>query len=239
MGQVYDVGAFEKMLDQGLALADWPGFAARRAASQARGKLRGRGIATFLEWTGGNALEEQVQVRITADGFVELTSAPMAMGQGIATSYAQLAVDVFGVPIERIRILQGDTDRANGFGSAGSRSLFTGGAAVRVASQNAIDKSKDLAGLAFEAPAADIEYAAGRFTVAGTDLGIGLFELAQRQPGAAILAQGGATAAAPSWPNACHVCEVEIDPATGETRIVAAASPPSWNGPVATRWKRR
>ena len=224
MAQVYDSGQFEKILDQGLALADWDGFAARRAASQARGLLRGRGIATFLEWTGGMALAEQVQVRVTAEGFVELTSATMGMGQGIATSYVQLAVDVFGVPMDRIRILQGDTDRANGFGSAGSRSLFTGGAALKVASQNAVDQARQLAGKALEAAAADIEYAAGRFTVAGTDLGIGLFELAGRQPGAAIVAEGGATASAPSWPNGCHVCEVEIDPATGETRVVAYAS---------------
>lgn len=224
MGQTYDSGRFEHILDQGLALADWDGFGRRRAETEARGLLRGRGIATFLEWTGGNALEEQVQVRITADGFVELTSATMAMGQGIATSYAQLAVDVFGVPIERIRILQGDTDRANGFGSAGSRSLFTGGAAVRVASQRAVDAGRALAAESLEAPAADIEYAAGRYTVAGTDLGVGLFELAQAQPAAAILAEGGARAAAPSWPNGCHVCEVEIDPATGDVRIVAYAS---------------
>ena len=224
MAQVYDSGQFEKILDQGLALADWDGFAARREASQARGLLRGRGIATFLEWTGGMALAEQVQVRVTAEGFVELTSATMGMGQGIATSYVQLAVDVFGVPMDRIRILQGDTDRANGFGSAGSRSLFTGGAALKVASQNAVDQARQLAGKALEAAAADIEYAAGRFTVAGTDLGIGLFELAGRQPGAAIVAEGEATASAPSWPNGCHVCEVEIDPATGETRVVAYAS---------------
>ncbi len=224
MAQVYDSGQFEKVLDQGLALADWDGFAARRVASQARGLLRGRGIASFLEWTGGMALAEQVHVRVTAEGFVELTSATMGMGQGIATSYVQLAVDVFGVPMDRIRILQGDTDRANGFGSAGSRSLFTGGAALKVASQNAIDQARQLAGKALEAAAADIEYAAGRFTVAGTDLGIGLFELAGRQPGAAIVAEGGATASAPSWPNACHICEIEIDPATGETRVVAYAS---------------
>ncbi|CAD5371898.1 Xanthine dehydrogenase family protein molybdopterin-binding subunit [Rubrivivax sp. A210] len=224
MGQTYDSGQFARMLDQGLELADWGGYAARREASRARGLLRGRGIATFLEWTGANALEEQVQVRVTADGFVELTSATMAMGQGIATSYAQLAVDVFGVPLERIRILQGDTDRANGFGSAGSRSLFTGGAAVQVASKAAVDQGKELAAQALEAPAADIEYAAGRYTVAGTDLGIGLFDLARRQPAAVILAEGGAKAAAPSWPNGCHVCEVEIDPATGQVRVVAYAS---------------
>ena len=224
MGQTYDCGQFASLLAQCQTLADYSGFDARRAESKARGKLRGRGLATFLEWTGGNALEEQVQVRVTADGFIELTSATMPMGQGIATSYAQLAVDVFGVPLDRIRVLQGDTDRANGFGSAGSRSLFTGGAAVATASTNAIAKAQDLAAEALEAPAADIEYREGRFTVAGTDLGIGLFELAQRQPGAAIVADGGSKASAPSWPNAAHCCEVEIDPATGVVEIVAYAS---------------
>ena len=228
MGQTYDSGNFEQVLDQGLALADWHGFAARRAASENKGLLRGRGIATFLEWTGGNALEENVQVRVTADangeGWVELTSATMAMGQGIATSYAQLAVDMFGVPLDRIRILQGDTDRANGFGSAGSRSLFTGGAAARVASLRAVEVGKGLAAEALEAAAADIEYDTGRYTVAGTDLSIGLFELAMRQPTAVIWAEGSAKASAPTWPNGCHICEVEIDPATGDTRIVAYAS---------------
>jgi len=224
MGQTYDSGAFERMLDQGLALADWAGFDARRAQSQAQGKLRGRGIATFLEWTGGNALEEKVTVEVTADGYIELGSATQAMGQGIATSYAQLAVDVFGVPIERIRVLQGDTDRANGFGSAGSRSLFTGGSAVSVASQNTVDEARDLAASALEAPARDLEYRDGRFEVAGTDLGIGLFELAARQPQARIRVEGSAKAGGPSWPNGCHICEVEIDPVTGAVQVVAYAS---------------
>jgi carbon-monoxide dehydrogenase large subunit len=224
MGQTYDSGRFESILDQALVLADWPGFDARCAASQAAGKLRGRGLASFLEWTGGNALEEKVQVRVAADGFVELVSATMPMGQGIATSYTQLAVDVFGLPPERIRIVQGDTDRSNGFGSAGSRSLFTGGAALRVAAQQTVAQAQDLAAQALEAPATDIEYHEGRFTVAGTDLGIGLFELAARQPGAAILAEGGAKASAPSWPNGCHIAEVEVDPDTGEVTVVAYAS---------------
>lgn len=224
MGQTYDSGQFARILDQGLALADWGGFAARRAESEARGKLRGRGIATFLEWTGGNALEERVVVDVTADGFIELTSATQAMGQGIATSYAQLAVDVFGVPIERIRVLQGDTDRANGFGSAGSRSLFTGGSAVQVASERTVDTAKQLAGDALEAPAADIEYREGRLTVAGTDLGIGLFELAGRQPTGRITVDVTNAVSAPSWPNGCHICEVEIDPRTGQLALVAYAS---------------
>lgn len=224
LGQTYDTGHFEKILDQALALADWAGYAARRAASAQRGKLRGRGIVTFLEWTGGNAFEEQVSVNVTADGFIEIGSATQQMGQGIQTSYAQLAVDVFGVPIECIRILQGDTDRANGFGSAGSRSLFTGGSAVQVAAQKTVDHSRELASQALEAPAADIEYREGRFVVAGTDLGIGLFELAARQPGARISLSASNTVAGPSWPNGCHVCEVEVDRDTGEVQIVAYAS---------------
>jgi aerobic carbon-monoxide dehydrogenase large subunit len=221
---VYDCGEFEKILDQGLALADWNGFAARRAQSEQRGKLRGRGIATFLEWTGGNNLVENATVNVLPEGIIELTSATQAMGQGIATSYAQLAVDVFGVPIEKIRVLQGDTDRANGFGSAGSRSLFTGGGAVHVASERTVEHAKQLAGEALEAAASDIEYRAGRFNVVGTDLGIGLFELAAKQRSARITVDGTATAGAPSWPNACHICEVEVDPDTGEVEVVAYAS---------------
>ena len=224
MQQVYDTGRFEQILDQGLALADWNGYAARREASRQNGKLRGRGIATFLEWTGGNVLEEKVAVNVRADGIIELHSATQAMGQGIATSYAQLAVDVFGVSIDKIRVLQGDTDRAQGFGSAGSRSLFTGGSAVHVASQRTIAHAKDLASEALEASAGDIEYEAGRFKVAGTDIGIGLFELAARQPQARIVVDASATTGGPTWPNACHVCEVEIDPDTGVVEVVAYAS---------------
>jgi aerobic carbon-monoxide dehydrogenase large subunit len=224
MAQTYDCGQFEKMLDQGLALADWSGYDARRAQSAARGKLRGRGIATFLEWTGGNALVENVTVNVLPEGIIELTSATQAMGQGIATSYAQLAVDVFGVPLDRIRVLQGDTDRANGFGSAGSRSLFTGGAAVQVASQNTVEHAKQLAGEALEVAATDIEYRNGRFNVVGTDKAIGLFELAGQQGTARITVDGSATAGAPSWPNGCHICEVEVDRETGTVEIVAYAS---------------
>jgi carbon-monoxide dehydrogenase large subunit len=224
LGQTYDSGHFEKILDQGLALADWQGYEARRAQSQARGRLRGRSVVTFLEWTGGNAFEEHVSVNVTADGYIEIGSATQQMGQGIQTSYAQLAVDVFGVPIERIRILQGDTDRANGFGSAGSRSLFTGGSAVQVGAQKTVDHARELASQALEAPATDIEYREGRFVVAGTDLGIGLFDLAGRQPEGRISVNASSTVAGPSWPNGCHVCEVEVDPDTGRVEIVAYAS---------------
>jgi carbon-monoxide dehydrogenase large subunit len=224
MQQVYDCGEFEKIMDRTLAVADWKGFDARRAQSVARGKLRGRGIATFLEWTGGNVLTELVTVNVLPEGIIELTSATQGMGQGIQTSYVQLAVDVFGVPPERIRIVQGDTDVANGFGSAGSRSLFTGGSAVKVASEQTIDHAKSLAAQALEASADDIGYSEGRFTVAGTDVAIDLFELAGKQQDARIHVEASASASAPSWPNACHICEVEIDPATGEVEIAAYAS---------------
>ena len=179
MGQVYDSGHFEQILDQGLALADWDGFAARRAAAEQRGRLRGRGIATFLEWTGGNVFEERVAVEVAADGFIEIYSATQAMGQGIATSYAQLAVDVFGVPIERIRDLQGDTDRGQRLRQrrlALAVHRRRGGAGRRRAHGRRARRSSPADAL--EAAPADIEYAAGRFSVAGTDLGIGLFELA-------------------------------------------------------------
>jgi carbon-monoxide dehydrogenase large subunit len=224
MAQVYDCGEFEKILDQGLKLADWNGFGARRAASQRKGKLRGRGIATFLEWTSGMAYEERVTVTVTPDGMIEVCSAVQQMGQGIATSLAQLAVDVFQVPIDRIRVVMGDTDRNNGFGSAGSRSLYIGGSAVHVASQQTIDEAKSMAAEALEAPARDIEYKAGRFNVSGTDLGIGLFELAGKQKDARIFVDAKNAVGGPSWPNACHVCEVEIDPDTGHVDVVAYAS---------------
>ncbi len=224
MAQVYDCGQFEKILDQGLKLADWHGYAARREASKRAGKLRGRGIATFLEWTSGMAYEERVTVTVTPDGMIEVVSAVQGMGQGIATSLAQLAVDVFQVPLDRIRVVMGDTDRNNGFGSAGSRSLFIGGSSVHVASQRTIDEARKMAADALEAPAADIEYKAGRFNVAGTDLGIGLFELAGQQKGERIYVDSTSSVGGPSWPNACHVCEVEIDPDTGAVQVVAYSS---------------
>ncbi|KGM34560.1 xanthine dehydrogenase family protein molybdopterin-binding subunit [Inquilinus limosus] len=224
MGQTYDSGKFGSIIDQAVTLADWDGFAAREAESQARGKLRGRGLASFLEWTGGNVFEERVTVQVSGDGGIEVYAATMPMGQGIATSYAQLVVDVFGVPIEKIRIVMGDTDRGQGFGSAGSRSLFTAGSAIRHASEQAVDTGRELAGDALEAAAADIEYADGVFRIAGTDRAIGLFELADRQPDRRIFIDATSTVKGPSWPNGCHICEIELDPETGTVDIVSYVS---------------
>jgi carbon-monoxide dehydrogenase large subunit len=224
-------------MDQALVLADWDGFAARAAESKQRGLLRGLGISTFLEWTGGNALEERVTLEIKAptlvasrtalpadDGIIEVFTAVNAMGQGIQTSLAQLMVDAFGVPMEKIRVVMGDTDRGDGFGSAGSRSLFTGGSALQVGAERTIATAKQLAARELEAAEHDIEYANGQFKVAGTDLSIDLFTLAARQSEQRIFMESVTAVAGPSWPNGCHISEVEIDPQTGQVAVVAYAS---------------
>ena len=229
MGQTYDSGSFARILDEGLKAADWTSFAGRFDASGARGRLRGRGIATFLEWTGGNVFEERVTVAVKGPngdkgGEIEVYATTQAMGQGIATSYAQLAVDVFGVPIEQIKVVLGDSDRGSGFGSAGSRSLFTAGSAIKVASDKAVDTAKDLAAEALEAAAADLEYRDAVISVAGTDRRIGLFDLAARQPEGRILVDISHSVSGPTWPNGCHICEVELDPDTGEVEVLSYVS---------------
>jgi carbon-monoxide dehydrogenase large subunit len=224
MAQVYDSGDFEAVLDAGLKVADWTGFANREAESRARGKLRGRGFASFLEWTGGNAFEERVTCEVSGDGNVEVYATTMPMGQGIATSYAQLVVDTFGLDISKVKVVTGDSDRGTGFGSAGSRSLFTAGSAIDAASKETVARGRELAADALEAASADIEYAEGEFRVAGTDRAIGLFELAARQPERRIFVDSTTKVGGPSWPNGCHVCEVEIDPETGVVEVVAYAS---------------
>ncbi|MCA3416512.1 MAG: xanthine dehydrogenase family protein molybdopterin-binding subunit [Roseomonas sp.] len=219
MGQSYDSGSFEKIMDQALVAADWQGFSARAAQSAKAGKLRGRGIATFLEWTGGNVFEERVTVAVKANREIEIYATTQAMGQGIATSYAQLAVDVFGVSLDNIKIVMGDSDRGSGFGSAGSRSLFTAGSAVKVAADKTVDKARDLAADALEVAPVDLEYLAGAFQVAGTDRRIGLFDLAAKQPEGRIFIDSTSAVSGPTWPNGCHIAEVEIDPDTGEVAI--------------------
>jgi carbon-monoxide dehydrogenase large subunit len=224
MGQVYDSGKFGSILEQALTLGKWQDFAGREAESRKRGRLRGRGLASFLEWTGGNAFEERVTIAVTGAGEIEVYATTGPMGQGIETSYAQLVVDVFGVPIEKIRMIHGDTDRGSGFGSAGSRSLFVAGSAVRHASEKAVATGRELASDALEAASADIDYAEGVFRVAGTDRHIGLFELAQRQPDQRIFIDATSKVDGPSWPNGAHICEVEIDPETGAVEILSYVS---------------
>jgi carbon-monoxide dehydrogenase large subunit len=220
VGELYDSGEFERMLDNVLAAADWNGFPARREASRKRGRLRGRGLATYLEWTGALPTET-VDIEVGADGSVTVYSGTQAMGQGLETAYTQLVTEVLGVEPRHVRIVQGDTDRATGVGSVGSRSAFVGGSAVVAAGRKTIVRGKELAAEALEAAAADIEYANGRFSIAGTDRGIGLAELAGRQPQKVLRVSATETPSTPSWPNGAQVCEVEIDPETGESRVVA------------------
>jgi len=219
MGQTYDVGQFEAVMNSGLELSQWNSFESRAAQSAKKGLWRGLGVSTFLEWTGGNALEESVQVRILPDGTIEVFSAVIAMGQGIATSLAQLVVDIFDVPLSQIKIVLGDTDRGNGFGSAGSRSLFTGGSAVSMGAQQTLEKARELTAKDLEVSPQDLRYENAKFVVPGTDLQRTLGQIAATQPNQTIEVDSKTTSSGPTWPNGCHVCEVEIDPQTGEVTL--------------------
>jgi carbon-monoxide dehydrogenase large subunit len=214
MHKTYDSGQFELVMNKAIALAEWEGFAARAADAKTRRRLRGRGMATFLEWTGADVFEERVTVTVSAtdenEGEIEIFNALQAMGQGLATTFAQVAVDVFGVPIGKIRIVQGDTDRGTGFGSAGSRSLFVGGSAVRVAAERTIDKAQQLAAEELEAAAADIEYSDGVFSIAGTDRRIGLFSRA-KQPSRRIVLTRRARRRSDVAQRLPHLRGVEVD----------------------------
>jgi carbon-monoxide dehydrogenase large subunit len=207
------------MLDRILEQAEWSGYDKRRQESKARGKLRGRALSTFLEWTGV-VHEETVDLHVEADGTVKVFTAMQAMGQGIETSYVQIIAETLDIDPDKIVIVQGDSDVAQGIGSMGSRSLYIGGSAMLTASQQTIEKGRELAGEALEAAAGDIQYQNGRFKVAGTDLGVGLFELAGKQPDRRIAIKTLQKVGGPSWPNGAHVCEVEVDPETGEVAIV-------------------
>ena len=224
MGQTYDTGAFGRILERGLALAKLDDFESRAATSAERGMWRGFGVASFLEWTSGNSFTEEVNIQIMADGSVEVFTAVLPMGQGIQTSLTQLVADVFDLPAEKIRVVMGDTDRGNGFGSAGSRSIFTGGGAVSEGSAKALELARSLAAEALETAVEDLDYAQARFTVKGTDVAIELGEVAKLQADQRIVVESSTTAGAPTWPNGCHVCEVEINPETGECEVVAYSS---------------
>jgi carbon-monoxide dehydrogenase large subunit len=223
LGDTYDVGNFGGVLDKLLAHADWAGFVARREASQRAGRLRGRGLSVYLEWTGALPTET-VDIEVNAQGEVTVFSGTQAMGQGLETSYTQLVTEVLGMPVEKVRIVQGDTDRANGVGSVGSRSAFVGGSAVVAAGRRVIVEGKALAAEALEAAQADLEYRDGRFRIAGTDRAITLGELAGRQARKVFRVSATETPSTPSWPNGAQACEVEIDRETGEVKLAALVS---------------
>jgi aerobic carbon-monoxide dehydrogenase large subunit len=220
VGQVYDSGAFAHMLDRATKLADWDGFAARRRAAKKQGLLYGRGLTSYIEWTGGRAHTEKVSLHATAEGRVILHSGTMAMGQGLQTTYTQMLSQSLGIPMDRIDIVQGDTDLAIGFGSVGSRSLFVGGTAVAVSADDMIRKAREKASNLLETSVEDIEYRDGFLTVVGTDRRISLFDIAKGEDGARLSVDSEGEVDGPSWPNGTHICEVEVDPETGVARVV-------------------
>jgi aerobic carbon-monoxide dehydrogenase large subunit len=220
VGQVYDSGAFAHMLERASELADWDGFAARKKAAKKKGLLYGRGLTSYIEWTGGRAHTEKVSLHATAEGRVVLHSGTMAMGQGLQTTYSQMVAASLGVAMDKIDVIQGDTDLATGFGSVGSRSLFVGGTAVAVSASDMIAKAREKASNLLETSIDDIEYRDGWLTVVGTDRRIGLFELAKKESGARLSVDSEGEVDGPSWPNGTHICEVEIDPETGVSKVV-------------------
>jgi carbon-monoxide dehydrogenase large subunit len=219
-GQTYDCGDFPRLLKQALAAADWDGFAARKAAAAKRGRLYGRGLACYIEITGSARVTEAVILTVEADGGVTLVSGTQQIGQGIQSSYAQIVAELLGVPPEAVRVIQGDTDVAKtGGGAGGSRSLQVGGSATLIGARVLIEAGKALAAKELEAAALDIEFAEGRYRIAGTDRSIGLAELAARQPERRISITHSETVKGQTWPNGCQVCEAEVDPDTGVVRL--------------------
>jgi carbon-monoxide dehydrogenase large subunit len=215
VGETYDTGDFNLFLTKTLEAADWDGFAARKAEAEKRGKLYGRGLASYVEWTSAMVMNEMAHYEVKADGKVVIWMGTQGMGQGLQTSFTQLASELLGIDASQIEIAMGDSDRVGGVGSMGSRSAYIGGSAVLTGSEKLVNKGKELAADALEASAADIVYAAGRFTITGTDRAIGLGELAARQPDKRIFIENVNSVAGIAWPNGAHVGEVEIDPDTG------------------------
>jgi carbon-monoxide dehydrogenase large subunit len=228
----YDSGEFTAVLDKALVLADWDGFERRKRESEALGRLRGRGIGSYLEVTAPPS-KEMGGIRFEPDGTVTIITGTLDYGQGHASPLAQVLVDKLGIPFERIRLLQGDSDELiAGGGTGGSRSMMASGTALVEASAQVVARGKEIAGFVLEAASADIEFAAGRFTIAGTDRSIGLMDLSARlRVGLELppelpqtLDIGIASNNPPSaFPNGCHIAEVEVDPATGIVAVVKYA----------------
>jgi len=229
LGMTYDCGDYGKIMDRALALSDWKGFNKRKRESKRAGKLRGIGLANYLEITSGSP-REYSKVQVHPEGRVDVTIGTLSSGQGHETSFAQCVGEWLGVEVDSIRLIQGDTDIVPiGGGSHSARSMRMGGVVMGKASQAVIDKGSRIAAQVLETDPADVAFAEGRFTVKGTDRSIGLFEVARasrerndlpedlRGPLAADCEEFIRMAA---FPFGCAVCEVEIDPDTGHVEIV-------------------
>jgi len=226
----YDVGDFQGVLKQALEMADYRGLKKRKRESKKRGVLRGFGVGCYLEVTAGGG-KELGSVHFEEGDTVTIIAGSMDFGTGHATTYAQIVSDKLGIPFDRIRLVEGDSDRMSyGGGSGGSRSvMFTGTALVETAAL-VIEKGKQVASHVLEASVSDIDFKAGRFVIAGTDRSIGLLELAARLRRGFKLPEGVPTSLdvdhvgndpVPfAFPNGCHIAEVEVDPQTGAAQVV-------------------
>ena len=214
-GYTYDAADCPRLFETALREADVPGFDARRAASEAVGKRRGLGLSCHLHGTGGIA-DEHVVVQVEPDRLVA-SLGTQSQGQGHETIFAQLLASALGVPVERIEIRQGDTRSIpRGGGTGGSSSTIISGTTLARAADVVIQRGRDLAAERLETAPADIAYRDGAFEVVGTDRRVGLFELAAWKPfdGDAVFADK-----IEAFPTGVMVCEVEVDPDTGATRI--------------------
>jgi carbon-monoxide dehydrogenase large subunit len=227
-GATYDSGDFTTVLDAGLKSIDWAGFPQRRQEAARRGKRRGIGLAYYLEATGG-APTERAEIRFAEDGMVDVLVGTQSTGQGHETAYIMLTAHELGIPTEKVRVVQGDSDEIpTGGGTGGARSLYSEGQAILATTATVIEKGKRAAGEALEVAPADIVFEGGAFSVVGTDRRIGIIDLAltQRKKAAAgqdvttLDAAEVAEIKAHTFPNGCHIAEVEIDPATGALDVV-------------------
>jgi len=219
VGKIYDSGDFVGTMARAQELADWDGFSKRAAASKRAGRLRGIGLATYVEACGGNG-PETATVRLDKDGGVTVLIGTQSSGQGHATAYAQIVADRLDLPPDKVRVEQGDTDTIKtGGGTGGSSSIPVGGVSVDRASKKLADQIKELASERLEASADDLEIANGAVRIAGTDRMISFGDLAADAKPERLRADSDFAPDQPTFPNGTHIAEVEIDPLTGATRI--------------------
>jgi carbon-monoxide dehydrogenase large subunit len=219
-GRLYDSGEFAGHMDRALALSNWKDFETRAAAAKKGGRIRGIGIATYVEACAFPG-SEPATVTLNKDGTATLLIGTQTNGQGHDTAYSQFIAGHLGLDYDKIKVIQGDTDLVkSGEGTGGSRSIPIGVVSVERASSKLADQLKSLAGERLEASPSDIEITGGRVRIAGTDRGLTLAELAQTAKDPTLLtAVGDFHQPEPTYPNGSHVAEVEIDPETGTTRI--------------------
>ncbi|GAA4109322.1 xanthine dehydrogenase family protein molybdopterin-binding subunit [Aminobacter aganoensis] len=221
-GRLYDVGEFAAHMDLSMQRAGWDSFPDRLSEAKQRGRIRGLGMATYIE-ACAFAGSEPARVELNADGSVSIFIGTQSNGQGHATAYAQFVAEKLNLDIARIHVHQGDTDQlASGGGTGGSRSIPLGGVSASRAGAALAEKLKKLAADELEAAAADIELEDGEARIVGTDRAIGFAALhaAAKDPGD-LKAMGEFVQHEATYPNGTHICEVEIDPETGATDVVA------------------